>query len=98
MRSPRVSLGPLALAAAGLAIGLAAPPSGLAGGEVLRWRLAPEQGIVFKVTGQDPRPLCDGAADERTLYGSEITADGLGLERPVGRPVDLAFHYLFRLP
>ena len=81
----------------GLAL-LAASPDARGGGELLRWRLGPEAGIVYKVGGPDPKAVCDGALDERTLYGAELTGDGVGLETPVGRPLDLAYHYLFALP
>src|SRR4051812_49293 len=69
-----------------------------AGGEVLRWKLDPDGGIVFKVTGPDPKAVCDGAPDERTLYGADIAKDGRGLALPVGRPADLIWHYLYLLP
>ncbi len=75
------------------------PTSARAGAaEILRWQLGPDQGIVFKVSGADPKALCDGTNEERTLYGPEIHKDGARPAARVGRPIDLIFHYLFSLP
>ena len=91
MRAPLATIAALALLAA-------APPSARgAGGETLRWKLEPTEGIAFKVTGNDPKTICD-QAPFRTLYGADLAKDGRRLALPVGRPLDLAFHYLCLLP
>jgi len=81
----------LTVFAAGAREGLAADP------ETLRWRLAPTEGLLYKVTGPDAERVNHFGTTFQTVYGSDLR-DGHACTFAVSRVSDLLWVYAFSLP